>query len=128
MDIPQMPAPLLKRCYVTKRTEKKKKELTGEFLLALQVRNPGTADLALQTAKPGGLTRAKKGEKVAQQDQVTQLRNTFRSKPWICLRKNGCFLSLAAVSILERALFLIHGPKRAQLFAEDFLIASRGTS
>lgn len=64
---------------------------------------------------------------MAQQDQVTQLRNTFRSEPWICLRKNGCFLSLAAVSTLERALFLIHGPKRAQLlFAEDFFNCFKG--
>ena len=107
-----------------------KKQLTAEFLLALQVRNPETAeDPALQTAKPGGFTRAKEGEKAAWQDRVSQLRNAFRSEPWICLRRNGCFLSLAAVSALERALLLIHEPKRARLsFAEDFLIAARGTS
>lgn len=47
----------------------KETQLTAESLLALQVRDPGTAeDPALQTAKTWGPWEGKKGEKVAWQD------------------------------------------------------------
>lgn len=89
-------------------------QLSAGILLALQVREPGTAeDPALQTAKPGCPVRAKRGEKAAWQNQLSQLRNAFRSNCGSAYWSNGCFLSLAAVSTLERALILKQGPKRA---------------
>lgn len=67
VTIPKLPVALLERCYVLKRTETN--QLSAGLLLALQVRDLGTAkDLALQTAKPGCLVRAKTGEKAAWQN------------------------------------------------------------
>lgn len=42
MSIPEVPEALLERCYVLKRTETN--QVSAGFLLALQVRDPGTAE------------------------------------------------------------------------------------
>lgn len=78
MSIPNLPVALLERCYVLKRTETNQQ--SAAFPLTLHVRDPGTAeDPALQTAELGCLVRAKRGEKAAWQNQLSQLRNAIRS-------------------------------------------------